>query len=46
MKFDNWKQQAPPSYTDDLVCKFCGEVVEDGEQFCNDNCRKGYKQDN
>ena len=44
MKYDDWKQQSPPSFN--TTCDFCGEPIEDGQQFCNDNCRKGYKQDN
>lgn len=46
MKYDKWKQQAPPAHDSDSTCDFCGEPVEDGQRFCNNNCRKGYKQDN
>ena len=46
--YDTWKQATPPEYEYEKGnrCWFCNDPVPDGEKFCNNNCRKGYKQDN
>lgn len=30
----------------DSRCLYCNEPLPDGEEFCDSNCRKGYKNDN
>lgn len=46
--YDAWKQATPPEFEfeDETRCKYCGEIIDDSDEFCDNNCRKGYKNDN
>ena len=34
------------NYNDqDDTCQFCGEPIDDGQSFCDSNCKKGFDND-